>query len=170
MANRHDLSPPQLSCGFSTCPIRAWFGEQLGSGPLGSHPTPSPLATKNKEYGIVSRRRSRGPICCSSVWSKRQLCFHGFQLRGNRPWAPWGGPIRIQSRARWLYTDAIPSWRSHVVSPDPNCRGYTTEVCWGMSSPGLPLAQLKPSRPSIWLSRPSRGFPVQESFIEPQVV
>ena len=158
MANRHDLSPPQLSCGFEYVPYTRLVRGTTREWAIGNHPTPSPWLHRGTRIRIVSGGGAGDPSAVRVSGRKRQLCFHGFQLRGATSHGPPGvGPFGSSPGHGGSVPMQFRSWRSHDFA-GPELRGVhhgaSAGVCLHLASP---LAQLKPSRPSIWLSRPSRA-------------
>jgi hypothetical protein len=133
LANRFDLSPPQLSCGFENLPftrlVRAF---KAGRGHWATTRKP-PAGFAEEQVYALHYAKQPGTIMLyecmkgdDSFVSKEQSC------EGHQPMGPLG----------YIHTDSVPNSvalyncvsgnnSDHMISPEPDCEVYNTEHLLG---------------------------------------
>ena len=133
LANRHDLDPPQLSCGFENLPytrlVRAF---KAGRGHWATTRRPPPGFVEEQVYALHYSPQP-GTIMLyecmdgdDSFVSKEQSC------EGHQPMGPLGYiHTQMVPGGVALYRCVSSSGADHMISSEPGCEGYTTEHLLG---------------------------------------
>ena len=137
LANRNDLKPPQLSCGFEDLPYtRLSRSYDAKRGHWASSRLPPPGFTVEKSYRLL-----RDPAAQTVVLYECRAGNHNFLTRDQNcenqlPLGPVGsiydGP---QNGAIAIYRCTINAGADHFISTDPNCEGQTKESLLGYALP-----------------------------------
>ena len=132
MANRHDLSPPQLSCGFEYVPYtRLVRGNNPGVGHWATTRLLPPGYTEEQEYGLYREEEPGTHLLFECLVGNDSFVSTASNCEGQQAMGPLG----------WAHSDPVPGTVAlyrcnseagdHMISPDPNCEGYTTESLLG---------------------------------------
>jgi hypothetical protein len=130
LANRNDLSPPMLSCGFDQLPYLALVRS--------SHPTRGHWAsTRLPPAGFVTEQTfllDRDPATDAVMLYECRVGEHNLLTKdpgceNQLPLGPVG--YVYPSGAQAIYRCSIGGGADHFISPDPDCEGQTFESLLG---------------------------------------
>ena len=138
LANRFDLSPPQLDCGFEHLPFtRLVRGYRPGDGHRAST-RDLPAGFAEEQAWLLEREELPGTtLLFECEAGDHSLLSTASSCEGLLPLGPVGwihdaaGPGLVE-----LFRCYVPSTGDHLVSPDPGCEGQTTESSLGFAWPG----------------------------------
>ncbi len=137
LANRNDLTPPMLSCGFEELPytrLRRSYNAARGHW-TSSRIAPAGFATES------SWRLLRDPATGTVLLFECRAGDHNFLTRdagceGQQPMGPVGYAYTDPGAGRTaLHRCRVGAGVDHFVSPDPGCEGQTFESTLGYAAP-----------------------------------
>jgi hypothetical protein len=139
LANRGDLSPPQLSCGFEHLPYTLLTRSyKRGAGHWASSRTP-PLGFSAEQRWRLLRDPEPGALPLFECKAgDHNLLTRDAGCEGLVPLGPvgylWDAPAAGRAPLHRCY---VPSSGDHFVSSDPGCEGQRAEQLLGYVLPGL---------------------------------
>ena len=137
LANRNDLTPPQLSCGFEDLPyVRLTRSYASARGHWASTRAPPPGFAAEQSWKLARDPIAGGALLYECVAGQHNLISPDVGCEGLRPLGPVG----------WVYTTAqagtVALWRcrvgsgaDHFVSTDAACEGQSVEQRLGYVTP-----------------------------------
>ena len=138
LANRADLSPPMLSCGFEHLPYtRLVRSAHPSRGHWASSRLSPPGFVAEQAWRLPRAAQPGTTLLFSCVFGGHSFLTRSPSCEGQRPEGPVGyvydadGPGRVA-----LYRCAVGGGADHFVSADPGCEGQTVESRLGYALPG----------------------------------
>lgn len=137
LANRRDLDPPQLSCGFEHLPaIRLTRSFAAARGHWASTRLPPPGFTVEQSYGLLRDAAPGTHMLYECAVGQHNLISQAAACEGLQPMGPVGYAYDAADAGRVaLYRCAVGGGADHFVSPDAACEGQTQEGLLGYVLP-----------------------------------
>lgn len=138
LANRSDLSPPRLSCGFEDLPYtRLRRSYRASRGHWASSRNPPPGFAVERSWRLWREPRPGASMLYECRVGQHNLLSRDAGCEGLRPLGPVG---YIEGAAAPgtvpLYRCRVGEGADHFVSADPRCEGQVTEHLLGHAFPG----------------------------------
>ena len=137
LANRADLSPPELSCGFEDLPYaRLWRSYDAARGHWASTRRAPPGFTKERSWRLLREAAPGTVLLFECKVAGHDLLSPDVGCEGQ----PTLGPVGFAYTA--AAADRVPLYRcrtaggDHFVSEDPGCEGQVQESLLGWVLPG----------------------------------
>ncbi|TNF37978.1 MAG: hypothetical protein EP329_01690 [Deltaproteobacteria bacterium] len=137
LANRYDLSPPQLSCGFQHLPYTYLKrGYKAGKGHWAtSRALPSGFALE-QDWRLLRDKASGTTLLFACKVGDHNLLTKDSNCENQFPMGPVGWIYNANASGRVpLYRCYIPSSGDHFVSSSATCEGQTVEQLLGYALP-----------------------------------
>ena len=137
LANRADLVPPQLSCGFEQLPYTALSRSYKASRGhwASTRPAPAGFATE-ATWHLLRTAASGATLLFECAVGGHNLLTPDPNCEGLVPLGPVGWIWDAAGGARvGLYRCRVSSSGDHFISPDPACEGQVVEQLLGYAEP-----------------------------------
>ena len=133
LANRIDLDPPKLSCGFENLPytrlVRAF---KAGRGHWATTRKPPAGFAEEKAYALHYAEQPGTVMLYECMKGDDSFVSKDSSCEGAQPMGPLGyihtGPV---ANGVALYRCVAGNNSDHMISPEPNCESYNTEELLG---------------------------------------
>ncbi len=137
LANRIDLTPPQLDCGFEDLPyVRLTRSYNPSRGHWTSTRLPPPGFSEEASWLLPREPESSTQPLYECKKGQHNLLSFDVNCEGLTPLGPVGFIYTTQVNGSVaLYRCSFPGETDHLVSTDPSCEGQTTDQLLGYVLP-----------------------------------
>lgn len=137
LANRNDLTPPQLSCGFEDLPYtRLTRSSSSTRGHWASTRLPPAGFTAEQAYHLLRDEKAGTVMLYECRVGQHDLVSRDVNCEGLESLGPLGYAYTAATAgAKALYRCSVGAGADHFISPDPACEGQTMEQLLGYVLP-----------------------------------
>jgi hypothetical protein len=137
LANRNDLSPPKLSCGFQDLPyVRLVRSNHASRGHWASTRRAPPGFTAESSYRLSHDSQPDSVMLYECKVGSHDMLTKDVNCEGQLPLGPVGYIFNTAAPGRVaLYRCTVGAGADHFVSTDASCEGRTTESLLGYALP-----------------------------------